>query len=309
MLYPEGLQNFNIMKKTKIVSVCLLAIILLFAKTLSAQEIIVKPTQANLGGDINSAYTVFIDEASEKQVLKSWGSYTKKHKSKNDSKRDAIFSDNARFSSISDDTLDVYAKVRKEGNGCELTVAFNLSGTFISYDALPDISDDASRVVYTFAYDLRKKIVQEQIKDAENEGKKREKAFNSLVRKNESLNKEIKKFEGKIKDNEKDLVSLQEELNVAKELLDNQEGVLATLAGTVEEKEAKAEYNKRKSTHASIEKSIKKKTEENKKLRNNIKDNNRDIKNNVQDQKKAQKNIKEQEKVIKDLKKKEKSIK
>ena len=292
----------------KIFSIYLLAIILLFAKTLTAQEIIVKPTQANLGGDLNSAYTVFIDESSEKQVLKNWNSFTKKHKSKNDSKGENIFSDNAIFSGISDDTLDVYAKVRKEGSGCELTVAFNLSGTFISYESLPDLSDDAARVIYTFAYDLRKKIVQDQIKDAENEGKKRDRSFNALVRKNESLNKGIKKFEQKIKDNEKDLVSLQEELNVARELLINQEGVLATLAGSIEEKEAKAEYNKRKSTLSSIEKSIKKKTSENDKLRNSIKDNNRDIKQNVQNQKKAQKEIKEQEKVIKDLKKKEKSI-
>ena len=293
----------------KIFSICFLVIVLLSVNSLKAQEIIVKPTQANLGGALNSAYTVFIDEATEKEVLKSWGSYTKKNKSKNNSKGDYIFSDNAHFSKITGDTLDVYATVRKEGKGCELTVAFNLSGTFISHEALPDLSDDAARVVYTFAYDLRKKIVEGQIKDAENEGKKREKTFDALVRKNKSLNKGIKKYEQKIKDNEKKLVTMQEELDIASELLENQEGVLASLAGTNEEKEAKTEYNKRKSTHSSIEKRIKRTIEGNVKLRNNIKDNDRDIKQNVQDQKKAQKEIKEQEKVIKELEKKEKSIK
>ncbi|NNC86281.1 MAG: hypothetical protein HKN75_09375 [Bacteroidia bacterium] len=274
-----------------------------------AQQIIVKPTQSNLGGDLNHAFTVFIDEATEKQVSKKWGSYTKKHKSKNDSKGENIFSDNAYFSSITDDTLDIYAKVRKEGTGCEITVAFNLSGTYIGYEALPDLSDDASRVVYTFAYDLRKEIVKDQIKDAENEGKKREKAYDVLVRKNSNLNKEIKKFEQKIKDNEKELVGLEEEVQTAKELLENQEAVLATLSGSVEEKEARAEYKKRKSTHSSTVKKIERKKSENDKLRNNIKDNSRDIKQNVQDQKKAQKKIKEQEKVIKELEAKEKSIK
>lgn len=276
---------------------------------ISAQQIIVKPTQSNLGGDLNSSFTVFIDEATEKQVSKSWGAYTKKHKSKNDSKGDQIFSDNAIFSTISDDTLDVYAKIRKEGTGCEITVAFNLSGTFIGYETLPDLSDDASRVVYTFAYDLRKEIVKGQIKDAENEAKKREKAYDALVRKNSTLHKEIKKFEQKIKDNEKELVGMAEEEQSAKQLLENQEAVLATLSGSVEEKEARAEYKKRKSAYNSAQKKIERKKAENEKLRNNIKDNNRDIKQNVQDQKKAQKKIKEQEKVIKELEAKEKSIK
>lgn len=277
--------------------------------TTSAQHIIVKPTQSNLGGDLNSAFTVFIDEATEKQVSKNWSSYTKKHKAKNNSKGDQIFSDNAYFSSISDDTLDIYAMIRKEGKGCEITVAFNLSGTFIGYETLPDLSDDASRVVYKFAFDLRKEIVQDQIKDAENEAKKREKSYDVLVRKNSNLHKEIKKFEQKIKDNEKELVNMHEEKHTAKQLLENQEAVLATLSGSVEEKDARAEYKKRKSSYNSTLKRIDRKKSENEKLRNNIKDNHRDIRQNNHDQKKAQKNVKEQAKVIKHLKAKEKSIK
>ena len=171
----------------------------LFVASVSAQKIKVKQESENLGGGSNPALTVVIYETDEKTVEKEWKSFMKKYDAKVSNSGGEIFADNAMIKAISPNTLDIYAKTKKEDNGTRLYVAVNMGGAFMSPGQHSSETKTMEKMLEDFARDLAKESVAAQLKEAEKEQEKLEKKQEQLVKQNGNLHDDIEKYKEKIK--------------------------------------------------------------------------------------------------------------
>ena len=177
-------------------------------------------------GGTYASYSVTIHETDENFVEKLWKEQIKSSSDKVTTKKE-WFIDNARISSIDQDTLDIYSKVVKLGKtgNVDFIVAFNAHGTFIGPEDEKRHAA-AMKYVYDFAFRTSKQIVNEQLEEAENalekskkdlEGLEKEKArLESSIEKN---NQKISKAEGKIEQNGKDHDKLKSDIEVKRSMV------------------------------------------------------------------------------------------
>jgi len=103
-----------------------------------------------------------------------------------------IFADNVNISSISENTVDIYAKTNQiKENVTTFIVSFDLGGIFLDVDHLNYKS--AERIVYDFAVKTTTLGIENEIKEAEKVLLKEEKAFEKIVKENDRLHSEIDK--------------------------------------------------------------------------------------------------------------------
>src|ERR1044072_7761037 len=79
----------------------------------AAQKIKVEVGNESIGGGRNNAFSVTIYYADPSDIEKEWKSLIKGYDPDKVSSKDGIFADNAKMKSISDNTVDVYAKTDK----------------------------------------------------------------------------------------------------------------------------------------------------------------------------------------------------
>lgn len=167
-------------------------------------KIFVKEKTASIGGGSNNAFVVNIYEGNEKIIEKEWKSFMKGYKAKVASKKE-IFADDALIPSISDNAIDVYAKVEKAGDFYKLTVGFNLGGAYLSSGKHGASAKTAEKMIYDFAVKTSKVAVDEEIKDAEKALKKMESELKNLQNNKEKLEDNIESYKMKIEQAEKDI--------------------------------------------------------------------------------------------------------
>ena len=200
---------------------------LLIASTLFAQEPIeVRDGSVAFEGGTYASYTVTIHETDGNFVEREWKTQIKAASDKVTTKKE-WFIDNARISSISQDTLDIYSKVidlKKTGN-VDFIVAFNSNGTFIGPEDEKKHAA-AMKYVYDFAFRTTKQIVNEQVEEAEKTLEKSQKELEALEKEKERLetsivknNEKISKSEGKIEENGRELEKLSSDIDVKRSLV------------------------------------------------------------------------------------------
>ena len=138
-----------------------------------------------------------------------------------------IMADNAKISSISSNTIDIYAKVSQSGDDVELVVGFDLGGTFL--DGSASGSTTAKNMVYDFAVKMTTQGIEKEVAAAAKVLASQEKELEKLVKANDRLhqnierwNKEIEQATADIEQAEKDLETNKKDQESAQKGIEDQ---------------------------------------------------------------------------------------
>lgn len=162
----------------------------------------------------NNALVLTLDGGDEKTVCKAWQSFTKRYKgkTKHDRKSNITFTDEATIDGMSDNSVDIYAKVIEGEEKTNVMVWFNLGVTYLSSSKFPDRYPTGVQVLTDFAYYVSADIIEEQIKEQKKLLRKEEKDVKKIENKRKKYNKAIEKAEKAIEKNQKELEESEQEL-------------------------------------------------------------------------------------------------
>lgn len=216
----------------------------IFVQSLFAQ---VKPVykeemRANSEGTFN-AIVMELPQTSADKVKDVWESFIKDYKGKTKySKKDAeFFSDNAKVKEMSDNTIDIYAKIEdKKDKGSELMVWFNFGVTYLSQKEFPKQFDVAKKMLDKFSQKLTSDMLEDllkaeekTLKNLENELKDIEKSEEKRKKDIEDYKETIKKMEEKIKEAESDIKTKVEEKGKKKSEIEDQKKKVAEVENDI----------------------------------------------------------------------------
>ena len=210
-------------------SALILFVVLSISLPLKAQRISAEEENENLGGGVNPAVSVIVYETDESTVQKEWKSLMKKNDAKVSNSHGESFAENAMLKDISADTLGIYSKTKKEGNGVRLTVAMKTGGQFLSPAKNGAEISRMKKLLEDFARRLTKESIMEQTKDAEKVYEKDVRKQEELVRDNTDLHKDIEKYKDKIQRAEDDIKKNLKEQEEAKKKIELQKKVVDAL--------------------------------------------------------------------------------
>ena len=197
-----------------------------------AQSIKVAESTEKIGEGIHPAFVTYIAECKADDVEKEWKSLMKDFKSEKVSGKDGIFADNIVIPSITDGTLDVYARTEKiKDNETKLIVAFDMGGAYLSSSFTNKLAyDAATKMVADFARKMLKNAVGEKLKDAQKAFEKLKSEQKDLEEKNSDLNKDIENYKSKIRNAEDNIATNKTDQEKKKAEIDAQRKVVDEIA-------------------------------------------------------------------------------
>lgn len=150
--------------------------------------------------------------------------------------KEVIFSDNAKITELSTNTVDTYAMMSSTDEGVKFSVAIDLGGAFVNSTTHATYYDIAEKMVKDFAIDVCKKAVKAKYeaelakqKKLENElkdlAKKKEKLANDITEWQKSIANAEKEIEINIKDQESTTTLIQDQAKVVEAVLKKLEGI------------------------------------------------------------------------------------
>lgn len=184
---------------------CIISLLVIVSFSITqGQTISVSNTVEEIGGGENKAFAVIISQSDEQTVKKEWKSLLKGYKSEKVTTKKEIFGDNCLVGQISDNTIDIYAKIKQQGDGnIELVVAFNLGGAFLT--SSHEGHNAAEKMIREFAVKLTKIGIEKELKENEKELEKAEKELERLKKENDRLHQNISRANGMIEDANKSI--------------------------------------------------------------------------------------------------------
>jgi len=196
----------------------------LFAQLPDFEFKVTESTQSMSEGSAN-AFVVSFPKASEKTVAKNWKTYAKKFKGKlsYDKNQGEYFLDNAELKEMSENNVDVRAKIIQKGEGVELVVWFNLGVTYLSSSEHAERYPSAETFLHKFDLMIYGELMKEQLKEEEKAMK--------------LMGKELKKIEKAQEKEQKAIDKEQKAIEKAQKAIDESKEVIA------EQEEAKAKQN------------------------------------------------------------------
>lgn len=184
------------------------------------------------------AFVVSLKSTNKKEVEDAWSKYVKnyKGKTKKDKKTGEIFSDNAEMDKVSNNTIDVYAKVIEKNEDADLLVWFDLGGAFLNATTHPDRFPAAKAILEKFELSVSTTAVELQIKTQEDALKKMNNELEGFQKDQSDSEADIAKYEKKIEEARqkiKESITAQEmksseitgQTKVVKELKDKLKGL------------------------------------------------------------------------------------
>ena len=173
----------------------------------SAQTIKVVESTERFDDGTRPALVVYVYECKVDDVEKEWKSLMKDFKSEKISSKDGIIADNIVIPSITDGSIDVYARAEKiNENASKLMVAFDLGGAYLSSSLNNPIAyEAASKLIVDFARKTSKNGIAEKLKEAQKAMDKLKEQQKELEEKNSDLKKDIENYKEKIHKAEEDI--------------------------------------------------------------------------------------------------------
>lgn len=175
----------------------------------------------------NTAFLIMIDGLSKGDLEKEWKDFTKdfKAKAKQDRKSKEWLSDDAKITTISDNTIDIYADIRYESKeNSAIYVWFDLGGAFVNSETHNEKAIEAKKVLQKFVVQVYKHQAEDALKGEEKtlsglekDFKKLEKDKNDYLKKIEEAKETIAKMEKNIEVNEADQQKKLEEISGQKQ--------------------------------------------------------------------------------------------
>jgi hypothetical protein len=194
------------------------------------------------------AFEFFVPDKDAKSFLESWTKFHKdfKVKPKQDKNQTNYYlSDNAQIIELSENTIDIYARIFETNGGVRFTCAFDLGGVFISPEKTPEKYTKTKLLLNKFyaqmamdaiVAEIEKELAElEKIKTEYDAIEKEIKVFESqtveITAAIANQEKEQKSLESNISDKESELMSKTKDLDVKKEELKviNKAGMIASL--------------------------------------------------------------------------------
>ena len=186
----------------------------------------IEEAQKAMSTGVETAFSIVIPDASEKDMGKIWKSYMKpyKGKTKKSRKTNEFFTDNATIPELSSNSVDVYAKMNEVNGEVLLSVWFDLGGGFLSSETHPDKVSAAQILILQYALEVSKKATGDELKSEKKNLKKLGKELTKLEKVNTKLHQDIEMYKRKIKEaeanikkNDAEQVNKNEEINNQKE--------------------------------------------------------------------------------------------
>ena len=140
-----------------------------------------------------------------------------------------MFVDNASIYNISQNTIDIYAKVESKKNEVILIAAFDLGGAFLNSKSHSDGYKNAEKLIYDFAVEQAKKAIQVKIDEQEKIASKYNKEIEILTKDNEKLSKSIEDYKKRIAKAEKDIEKNKSAIESNKSNFEKQNSTLKDL--------------------------------------------------------------------------------
>ncbi len=189
-------------------------LIMLFAATgLFAQKITVQETSGKFDKENRNALMTTAYYTDADNVEKELKSLFKSYKGKVKTKKGVISGDDLVISSISENTIDVYATVKDVKDGeVEILVAFDLGGAYLTSGAHADQFNRAQDIVRNFALNITEQSFAEIVKDEEKELEKFTKDYEKVIETKEGLAKDNEDYKKQIEENEKEIENLTKDI-------------------------------------------------------------------------------------------------
>lgn len=188
-----------------------------FAQAMEVREVTEKMSQGK-----QPALSINIPGADDKDVEKEWKKLVKDMGNKTSGSKKEMFTDNLLISSISTNTIDVYAAVDKSKSGTTFMVFFDLGGAFLNSKDHPEQYAAAAQFLRNFALGLARSAAEGELKDVENDLSKLEKEQRDLQKDQWKLEDTIKKAEETIAKARKDLEENKKDQEKNTKLLEEQ---------------------------------------------------------------------------------------
>ena len=139
-----------------------------------------------------------------KDVEDQWVEFTKEHfktKAKKNKAKE-YFCDDAeiKYFTGTRNTVDVYAQITGGDTNASVTVWYDLGGAFLNSDMHKEDYVEAEKLMYKFALEYQKHMIEEKLKEKKKNLKKIESDLEKLQKNKEGYEKDIEEYKQKIEE-------------------------------------------------------------------------------------------------------------
>lgn len=203
----------------------LLLLVVGFLTSVSAQ---VEEKESNMSLGDKNALVIDIQNIDKKQLESFFKDYFREYgKVKYNRKASEYYMSEAKLKPVSNDQVDVYAKMEDLSKAARLMVWIDNGKGFVNSDEFEDQYDAAAKMLVEFDIHIEKSLVEEELKEAEKNLDKMERDAKQLEKDNEKYKKTIEDARAKIVemeeaiiDNEKAQDDKSSEIKIHKEAIE-----------------------------------------------------------------------------------------
>lgn len=210
-----------------------------FTLTVSAQISFNEDTVKMSKGE-NNSFTMKLPTDNSKMIREDWVKYMKSFKGKKtkfNKKTGEYFSDNANINYLSENTIDVFAKVK----GNVITVWYNLGGAYLNSEMHSEKISGVEKMLNGFHFNLSRSVAEADFKAQEKEMIALQDDLKKLEKENKDLHETIAKAKKAIAEAEAKIKTNLEGQTVKKEEISEQGTVV------IEAKNRLASFGSKKS--------------------------------------------------------------
>lgn len=193
----------------------LLIIMMTIGASLAQIKVEIKEETKSMSRASANALVMDLPGVSEKEAAKAWSKFSKgfKGKTKYDRKVGEYFTDDATIKDMSDNTVDMVAKIIAKGEeGSEITVWFNLGASYLSSKDYADRYPAGEAIMKKFANEVSASMIEEELKLQEKILKDMEGDFKKLEKDKATREKDIETYKETIKKMEENIVTAEDDI-------------------------------------------------------------------------------------------------
>ena len=187
------------------------------------QEPEVKTYDALMSLGLRPAFEVYFPKTKEKRVKRMWKAFVKKHyegKLKYSRRSGEYLLKEARSVVMYAGAFDLYTQIDSKGEFVTLRVWYDLGQSFLEERFHPTQTAEVRDVLRSFYFDVRRDQQSDKVDDATSTLEDAERALEQLVKKNESLHKDISGYREKIREAEHDILENERDQSAARTLIE-----------------------------------------------------------------------------------------
>lgn len=182
------------------------------------ESAITEESRANSKGSFN-ALVMELPGVSKKEAEKAWSRFIKQYKGKTkfDRRAGEYMSDDATIKDMSDNTVDIIAKIEEQGEGSRIAVWFNLGVSYLSSKDFGDRYPAGEKILKDFARTVSADMIEAELKEAEKLLKEQESDLKKLEKEEQQRTNDIEDYKNTITKMESNIKEAEGDIKEAKE--------------------------------------------------------------------------------------------